>query len=135
MARTWPSRCNGLNLNPSPSHNPSPNPSPSPNPNPNPNSNPNPNQVGLEEVKADIEAYVASCALFEANPNPNPILTLTLTRTRTVTLTLTPTLALTRCALFEEYMGELDKLANEDWISFRQRLWEVRSGVRVRVRV
>ena len=27
------------------------------------------------------------------------------------------------CAVFEEYTAELDKLAKEDWISFRQRLW------------
>lgn len=44
-------------------------------------------QVGIEDVRADIESYVASCNLFE------------------------------------EYMAELGKLAHEDWISFRQRLW------------
>jgi len=43
--------------------------------------------AGLEDVKADIESYVASCALFE------------------------------------EYMAELEKLATEDWISFRGRLY------------
>ena len=48
-----------------------------------------PQLVGLEDVKADIEAYVSSCAVFE------------------------------------EYMTELDKLATGDWISFRQRLWEL----------
>ena len=47
-----------------------------------------PQLVGLEDVKADIEAYVSSCAVFEG------------------------------------YMAELDTLAKEDWISFRQRLWE-----------
>ena len=31
----------------------------------------------------------------------------------------------TSCTFFEEYMAELDKLATEDWISFRQRLWEL----------
>ena len=48
-----------------------------------------PQLLGLDDVKADIEAYVSSCAVFE------------------------------------EYMAELDKLATEDWISFRQRLWEL----------
>eukprot|EP00966_Prymnesium_polylepis_P151786 3506553-Prymnesium_polylepis.1 len=43
--------------------------------------------TGLEDVRADIESYVSSCAIFE------------------------------------EYTGELRKLAEEDWISFRQRLW------------
>ena len=60
---------------------------------------PAPQLGGLDDLRADIESYVASCALFE------------------------------------EYSKELDKLAGEDWISFRQRLWEVRSRVRVRVRV
>lgn len=30
----------------------------------------------------------------------------------------------TSCQLFEEYTTDLRKLGNEDWISFRQRLWE-----------
>ena len=47
-----------------------------------------PQLVGFEDVKADIDSYVSSCAVFE------------------------------------EYMAELDALAKEDWISFRQRLWE-----------
>ena len=42
---------------------------------------------GLDDLRADIESYVASCALFE------------------------------------QYTKELDELAKEDWISFRQRLW------------
>ena len=48
---------------------------------------PNPELGGLDDLRADIESYVASCAVFE------------------------------------EYTAELDKLAKEDWISFRQRLW------------
>ena len=41
----------------------------------------------LDDLRADIDSYVASCAVFE------------------------------------EYTTALDKLASEDWISFRQRLW------------
>jgi len=48
---------------------------------------PPPEFAGLQDVEADIESYVASCALFE------------------------------------EYMAELEKLASEDWISFRQRTY------------
>lgn len=43
-------------------------------------------------MRADIESYVASCAVFEA-------------------------------AVFEAYNKELDAIAQEDWVSFRQRLW------------
>lgn len=48
---------------------------------------PPPQFAGLQDVKADLESYVASCALFE------------------------------------EYMTELEKLSSEDWISFRQRTY------------
>ena len=47
---------------------------------------PSPTLGGLDDLRADIESYVASCALFE------------------------------------QYSKELDELAAEDWISFRQRL-------------
>eukprot|EP00327_Prymnesium_parvum_P015469 CAMPEP_0113281722 /NCGR_PEP_ID=MMETSP0008_2-20120614/28451_1 /TAXON_ID=97485 /ORGANISM="Prymnesium parvum" /LENGTH=3313 /DNA_ID=CAMNT_0000132155 /DNA_START=19 /DNA_END=9960 /DNA_ORIENTATION=- /assembly_acc=CAM_ASM_000153 len=46
-----------------------------------------PSFAGLEDLRADIKAYVSSCSFFE------------------------------------EYTTELRKLAEEDWISFRQRLW------------
>ena len=49
-----------------------------------------PQLVGLEDVRADVEAYVEVFAVFE------------------------------------EYMADLDKLAQEDWISFRQRFDDFR---------